>query len=381
MISAKCWATSADAHFGLAIHTVTCGKAAVEDHRAKEPSRRGSVIQDMVGHTRRIVAVGASAGGLAALQKLVGGLPKDFPAPLAIVLHIPPSENSILPNLLSHAGPLPAAFAINGEQLHPRKIYVAPPDHHLLIKENCAYLRRGAIENNMRPAIDPLFRSVAIDAQAGAIALLLSGTMSDGVSGLIAVKRCGGTTIVQDPADAKFPELPQNAVRGAPVDHVVPSARMPELLQQLVQAPIVPNGEVPADIRLEVRIAAQELNGIDTTESLGDRSVLTCPECNGALWEIQDGELSRYRCHVGHAYTTDSLAFEQVYGLDRALGGALRGIDEHLNILRKLAEKARASQLNLAATRWGQRIAEYEKYSTTIRDILLARQLPTNPEE
>jgi two-component system chemotaxis response regulator CheB len=335
----------------------------------------------MAEQQRRIVAVGASAGGLPALQELVKRLPKDFPAPVAVVLHMLNSGRRVVPELLSKAGPLPAAFCQDGEVLQPGKIYVCPPDYHLLIEQGRAHLRRGPIENNARPAIDPLFRSAAVDARAGAVAVVLSGTMSDGVSGLGAIKRCGGTTVVQDPADAKFPELPQNAVSHAPVDHVVPVVRMPELLLKLVQAPIPSGGEIPSDLRMEVRIAAQDLVGIEVTERLGERSVYTCPECNGALWEMQDGDLTRYRCHIGHTYTEDSLVFQQVHELDRALGGALRGIDEHLNILRNLAKKAQHSQLNLAAKRWEERIAEYEKYSATIRQILLSRQLPPASEK
>jgi two-component system, chemotaxis family, protein-glutamate methylesterase/glutaminase len=234
--------------------------------------------------------------------------------------------------------------------------------------------RRGPIENSVRPAIDPLFRSVGVSAGAGAVGVLLTGTLSDGVAGLNAIKRCGGMTIVQDPETAEYPDLPRNALASAEVDQVVPLDSLAALLDRLAREPVGASRMPPGDVVLETRIAWQEPSSIETLEQIGERSLLTCPECEGLLWEIKDGDMVRFRCHTGHAYGLESLAEAQIGGMDRALGSAMRAIIEHIQVLTRLAERAERSNLTLAAKRWRDRIEEYKKDAEQLRQILMVRQ-------
>src|SRR6478735_7471049 len=181
-----------------------------------------------------IVVIGGSAGGIEALKRICEGLPSDFPAAVFVVVHISPSSRSIMPDLLSRAGKLPARHPRNDEPINRGVIYVAPPDVHMLLRPGHVILRRGPQENRTRPAIDPLFRSAAVAYGSRVIGVLLSGLLDDGCAGLIAIKSCGGLCVVQEPNDAMWSEMPRNALAHANVDHCVPVADMPDLLSRLV---------------------------------------------------------------------------------------------------------------------------------------------------
>jgi two-component system chemotaxis response regulator CheB len=156
-----------------------------------------------------LIAVGASAGGVEALTRLVAALPPDLPAALVVVLHLAPEGPSVLPRVLAHAGPLPAVHPRAGERLLTGRIYVCPPDVHLLVDGARVVLDRGPRENGVRPAVDPLFRSVAESYGAAGIGVVLSGMLDDGSAGLAAIKAAGGQAFVQDPAEAAFPRCPR----------------------------------------------------------------------------------------------------------------------------------------------------------------------------
>ena len=194
------------------------------------------------------------------------------------------------------------------------------PGCTFLLHDDHILLRRGPRENLSRPAIDALFRSAAASLGSRVIGVLLSGALSDGTAGLRAIERCGGVTVVQDPEDALVPSMPLSALRHAKVDHVRPVAAIPALLAELVREPAGPSPEVPTDIRLEAAIAAQELADMKVDDALGKVSPYTCPECHGALWEIRDGTMLRFRCHVGHAFTADAVLAVQGDEIDRMLG-------------------------------------------------------------
>jgi two-component system chemotaxis response regulator CheB len=280
-------------------------------------------------------------------------------------------RGSNLVQILSSAATMTVQFGREGAPIQSGNIYVAPPDHHLLAARGQLMARRGPRENGSRPAIDPMLRSVAISFGGRAIGVVLTGTLSDGSSGLQAIKRCGGITVVQDPADAEFPDMPRNALSLTPVDHVVPLDRIGPLLAKLVRQPAGSSPQSPADLALEVRIAAQHDAGVELPEQLGERSVLTCPECSGLLWEIKDGNLTRFRCHAGHAYSLEKLAEDQMNETDRALATALRALDERIVILRKLADEAAALQRDNMARQWNERANEYQKQAEVIRRALM----------
>ena len=322
---------------------------------------------------RDVVAIGASAGGFQALSELAKGLPGDFPAALLVTIHVHPEATNVLPDLIDRAGPLPAAFAKDGEEIAPGGIYIAPPDRHLLVDEGRVMLRRGPRENGARPAIDPMLRSVALSYGSRAIGVILTGRLDDGSSGLHAIKRCGGLAIVQDPRDAPYPDMPTSALASTPVDHIVTLGEMAALLGRLVSQPARAGAPPSEELRREVGIAAERDSDMALNERLGERSVLTCPECHGLLWEIKEGELVRYRCHVGHAFTLDALEAEQGTELDHALSSALRALNERIHVVRRLAEEARKLQHDRMVRRWESRVREYERQAAVIRAALMVK--------
>ena len=181
---------------------------------------------------RDIVVVGASAGGVEALRTLVAGLPEGFPAALFIVLHVPPTT-SVLPAILTRAGKLPAAHARDGDAIEHGRIYVAPPNHHLLLKGDIVRVERGPRENGHRPAINPLFRTAAMRYRERVVGVILSGSLDDGIAGSVAVKRLGGAVLVQDPADALYPTMPKGAIEAGIANEVLPVAGIPSRLVEL----------------------------------------------------------------------------------------------------------------------------------------------------
>src|SRR3954463_12102894 len=180
---------------------------------------------------RDIVVVGTSAGGVEALQQLVEQLPADYPGTVFMVL--PTGPTSILPEILGRAGKLRVAAAEHNVRYEPNRIYVAPPNRHLLINDGVMQLNPGPRENSSRPSIDPLFRSAARTHRSRVAGVILTGALDDGAAGLFAVKARGGLAIVQDPAEAAAPEMPLNAMRNMKVDHCLPLAEIAPLLSKI----------------------------------------------------------------------------------------------------------------------------------------------------
>lgn len=291
---------------------------------------------------REVVAIGASAGGVEALRALVSQLPLELPASLLVVMHVLPTGTSMLPAILDRAGKLPATAAQHGEQLERGHIYIAPPDHHLLAVEGRAQLSHGPRENGHRPAIDPLFRSVARAYGERAVGMVLSGTLDDGAAGLRMLRARGAATVAQDPADALYGGMPQSAINNGGATHVARIAEMADLLCTLIDAPVEAVNGAPDEETFNHGAT------LDTAEFVrpadGDLTPLTCPECGGALWEHQEGDLIRFRCHVGHSYTAEAMQDEQGRSLEAALWSALRSLQEREDLFRRMARRSRASR-------------------------------------
>src|SRR5215471_1830119 len=214
--------------------------------------------------TRNIIVAGASAGGVDALRDLLAQLPGEFPGALLLTVHVPPLGDSLLPNILTRAGPLRATHAQDGSLIEPGKILVAPPDLHMIVEDSHVHLTHGPKENHARPAINPLFRSAALAFGPRVIGVLLSGSLDDGVAGLWEIKRRGGITVVQAPEDARHPNMPRNAMAHVAVDHLGTAAEIGVLLRGLACE--------------EVSETNPEVHGMP-----GIPTSLTCPECRGAL--------------------------------------------------------------------------------------------------
>ncbi|HEY7638759.1 MAG TPA: chemotaxis protein CheB [Steroidobacteraceae bacterium] len=321
--------------------------------------------------TRDIVAIGASAGGFEALMQLAGAFGPDFPASVLVTLHLSNQFRSSLDELLTRAGSLEASFARDGDTLQHGRIYIAPPDRHLLLVGDRIALGAGPRENGSRPAIDPMLRSAALCCCHRTVGVVLTGTLGDGASGLWAVSECGGVTVVQDPRSAAFPEMPQTALQLVRPDHVLDLQQIPPLLNRLVRQPAGEPSAAPAGIRFEVDIARGRKGYVmKQMDSLGQRSVLSCPDCQGVMWEIDEGGLTRYRCHVGHTYAGDLLNLALDEGLRRALASAQRALEERVALASKLHGQAeRAGHHNLVRT-WAARRLEYEQEMSVIRDAI-----------
>jgi two-component system, chemotaxis family, protein-glutamate methylesterase/glutaminase len=327
----------------------------------------------MAGHD--MIVLGASTGGVETLTQLVRGLPPGFPATLFVVCHFPPGGTSVLPEILSRAGPLLASHPRDGAPTYPGHIYVAPPDHHMVLQPGQVQLTRGARENGFRPAIDVLFRSAARVYGRRVIGVVLTGGLYDGVAGLLAVRAAGGLAVIQEPADSLVAALPQHARDIAGADYLVSAAGLAALLAELVQRPVGNGGDVTMKDPLEKMTAVvdQDMEAQARGDRRGRMSVFICPECGGSLWQVDEKELLRFRCHVGHAYNGEVLLAEQAEALEAALWTAVRTFREKGVLARQLAAQERQAGKTGRADWLEEQARIDDKYGEVIRDFLSQR--------
>jgi two-component system chemotaxis response regulator CheB len=326
--------------------------------------------------TKDIIVVGASVGGLDALRTIVGALPQDFPAAVFIVLHTAPEAPGVLADILDRAGALPSAFATDGEHIQPGRIYVAPPDRHLVIEPNRVRITRGPKENRFRPAVDPLFRSAAEVYGPRVVGVILTGYLDDGTAGLWAVKRLGGTAVVQDPRDALAPSMPASAMRQVRVDHCVSVEEIAPLLISLTTATLEEEGgyEVPKELEIEVKIAKEQTALDAGVLKLGEPSNFACPECHGVLLQLREEKRIRFRCHTGHAYSVDSLLAEITEGVEDSLWNAIRSVEESVLLLRHMAEHLGDGENGHTADEFLTRAQEAQRRADLVRRAVMSQE-------
>ena len=329
---------------------------------------------------RDIIVIGGSSGATGPLKEILGRLPADLAAAVFVVLHIPTHGIDVLSTVASASTRLPVVQANSGMVIKNGNIYLAAPDHHLLLFESHMMLGRGPRENMVRPAIDPLFRSAALQYGPRVIGVVLSGLLSDGAAGLTAIKQCGGVALVQDPADAIADEMPLHALEATTVDLCVPGARIGDVLSDLVREEPGTRLPVPPEIRLEVEIAAGEHIGSRSLATIADPAPLTCPNCGGVLSELKMERPLRFRCQVGHAYTADALTKKQEDRVDEALRVALRIIEERAELVHRMAEDGRHSGRAAVAQMYDARSTEYRDYADMIRRVMLYSLDPKAPK-
>jgi two-component system, chemotaxis family, protein-glutamate methylesterase/glutaminase len=287
---------------------------------------------------RDIIVIGASAGGVNALCELCRLLPANLPAAVFAVIHIG-AYPSKLPDVLRACGQLQAEHARDGQRPAQGHIYLAPPDRHMLIEDGVIRITRGPKENHTRPAIDPLFRSAALSCGPRTLGVILSGHLDDGTLGMKAIKACGGVLLVQDPREAEAVGMPMSVLQNLEVDHCLRLDGLASALAQLTTERAQPVTSRPPEWLLMEHLASlnEGQKVMEHLESLGKPSSLVCPECTGTLWELSDSKPLRYRCHTGHAYSLQSLAYQQVMGSESALWSAVRALQDRELVLRKLA--------------------------------------------
>jgi two-component system chemotaxis response regulator CheB len=322
-----------------------------------------------------IIVIGTSEGGLETLDALIGQLPTDLAASIFVAQHMAPdnSGESLVRRLNRHKA-FGASLAKEGRRIKAGRIYIAPADNHLLLKSNTMLVRKGARENRSRPGVDPLFRSAAAAHGSRVVGVVLTGMLDDGVAGLIAIKRCGGITVVQDPKDAAYSGMPQNVLDNVGVDFCVPIADMGQLLATLVSKPHAKPKPVSLDVRTEAEIAERVLSDVAQVNGLGTQVPYNCPNCGGVLWEMKASKAKRYRCHTGHSFTVPTLLASQSEKIEELLWISLRMFEERKNLLNSVATTAvdRA-----AKTTNHQRLKQTQGYIERIRSMLLAPESQT----
>jgi two-component system chemotaxis response regulator CheB len=310
-----------------------------------------------------------------ALEEVVSRLPGDLAAAVLVVLHLSPKHKSLLPQILAAAGLLPAAAAEDGEALQRGRIYIASPDTHLLVDRDRVKVSKGPKENHFRPSVDVLFRSAAYHFGSRVVGVVLSGSLSDGSSGLFAIRRLGGIAIVQEPSEALYSSMPLNALRRVDIDYSLPVAQMGALLGELVQQP--PRDE-PAgsaqyrrDLKFEVDVSASDSAFERGIMEFGQPSNYTCPDCHGVLFRIREGKTDRFRCHTGHGFSSQALLDQLAESVEENLWTAVRSVQETLALLTEAAAKLTDSGDSDAAAALKEKADEVEKRLDSLRTLAL----------
>src|SRR5262245_11003459 len=320
---------------------------------------------------RDIIVIGASAGGIAALSDVLKGIHPDFPGSVFIVLHT--ARVSHLPNILRRTTSLAVDHAVDGQRIEPGKIVIAPPDQHLLFNNHHVVLSRGPKQNNVRPAIDPLFRSAARMYRQRVVGVVLSGMLDDGSAGLLAIKQAGGVTIVQQLDDALHHDMPRNAMAAVEPDYVLPASEIGGKLNQLAKIRTKRGGSMPASkSQQQKRVEVGETD--PDVRPPGKPSSLTCPECGGTLWEVRQGNLLRFLCHTGHEYSSESRSEAQNDNVEAAMWVALRSVKERAMLLKKLGTEARREHRSHSAERYEKEAKEFEGRAEMLQRVLLGSE-------
>lgn len=313
-----------------------------------------------------IIVVGASSGGIDALSRLVAGLPADLPAAVFAVLHMEPGFASTLPELLARHGQLRVGHAIHGEPVVPGRIYLAPPDNHLMLRPGFMQVVRGPKENGHRPAIDALFRTAATAYGPRVVGVVLTGYLDCGTAGLLSIKARGGKAIVQDPSDAQVTAMPRSAIEHAPVDHVVPLSEIAGLVARLAREPAGPwPPHLPGVL--------SEVEG----DEPGAAAEIVCPICHGKLTATEVNGYHIFHCHVGHAFSLESVAAEQAEEVERALWSAARALEESASLAGRLAAAAGGGDMR---RRFAEKEQAQRQDADLIRRILLSSGLLARPD-
>lgn len=310
----------------------------------------------------RVIVIGASAGGVSAIKDVLANLGSDLPAPIFVVIHRPADMPSHLEEVLGKSSALPVVSASN-RTIKPGVIYVAPPDRHMIVERGRLKVIRGPKENLYRPAIDVLFRSAAFAYRSAVIGLVMTGLLDDGTAGLFYVKRYGGITVVQDPKDAQFKGMPENALANVKVDHVVPLADIAPLLTELARGPLrYRRVERVGDIH-------RDMNKGDDNESVSPTS-FTCPQCHGPISTVQNGALTTYRCLVGHTFGTSTFIQAQHDGIERMLWSTANFLRQKAEFEEQNAKAADEAGNQTDARRWKKRAEKTKRQAQSVEAIL-----------
>ncbi|VEF10851.1 protein-glutamate methylesterase [Pseudomonas fluorescens] len=321
----------------------------------------------------QVIVIGTSTGGLAALREFLAELPSDLDGAVFITMHIG-DQPSVLGNLLAHVSPLPCGFALNEERIEKGRVYVAPPNRHLLVKKGKIQLSQSAKENHSRPAIDPMFRSAAISYGSHVIGVLMTGELDDGVVGLQAIKAYGGLAFVQDPETAEAPSMPMCALRHVSVDGCLSPSQLSQKLAAIINQQEPVTTELSEAKRVEPFVTENVLQdfsngGSHSLNEIGHVAGMSCPECGGALWETKVPSL-RFRCHTGRAHTAAALLQAQSETIEEALWAAIRALHEKELRLGRLMQNSTDGGRNGALREYKLAREGLESHKATLKALL-----------
>ncbi len=327
-----------------------------------------------VGLGHHIIVIGGSAGGAHALREIIRDLPNNLAASVFIVLHSHERAPRFYPQFLADASSLDVSYPTHLQRFEAGRVYIAPPNQHLLLRQGQMLLSSGPFENRSRPAIDPLFRSAAVGYHAHVVGVVLTGLNDDGADGLDAIKRCGGITMIQDPEHAVYPDMPRAAMERTQVDFV---GTPPQIAQQIVRwTKIPPDGlvEIPDDLYVEARMTERLMSNMNSMKEFGDPVPISCPSCAGPLWEKRNAVSDRYRCHMGHAFSSRTLLMDQDEAVEKALWSAVRTLEERSRMLQNLADRAKATKRHTTSSLYRGRAEKAKKEAqhihAVIRDVI-----------
>lgn len=321
--------------------------------------------------TFSIIVIGASAGGRDALCRLTATFPQDIHAAVFVVVHLAKQGiDDFLISRLQKCTSLKCELATDGLPIQKGHIYMAPANHHLILKNGSMRLTKGPAEGRWRPSIDVLFRSAAVCYSERVIGIILTGMLDDGTLGMQAIKKCGGVLIVQDPIEAEYPDMPQSVLDNTMVDYMLPVSAMNEAIQDTINNKKEEGVTIPADIKAEAAIIENTTTQIEEIDKLGTQSLYTCPDCGGNLWEIKNGESMHYRCHIGHAYSESELLKKQFESLNGTLWVALRIMEERRSLLKKISRQEQEKNFHSLAQMHTERAEELGIHIARLKDLL-----------
>jgi len=320
-----------------------------------------------------IITIGASAGGLNAIGEIVSQLPKDINAAIFVVLHLSKAAMSeILLSRIQKNSQLPCKIAEDKEPIKKGQIYIAAPDTHLLVKDDAVLIGQGPPENRFRPSIDVLFRSAAVSHGEKVIGIILTGFLNDGTIGMQAIKRSGGYSIVQDPNEAEYPDMPLAVLESVEVDHVAPLRKIGEAISERINTAEIKGIAAPHDVVAESKLSERAATSIDEVSKLGEETAFTCPDCGGRLWSVENGNLKHYRCHIGHAYSESDLLLRQAETTEQTLWASVRMMEERKLLVEKLAKQNRGKGLEKLSGHYSDQAKYLQDHIDKLKDMLFA---------
>lgn len=320
---------------------------------------------------RDIVVIGTSAGGVNALLQLVKDLPSTLKASIFIVIHTAARNPTLLQELLQPHTTLPVITPEHGQMIHQGHIYIAPPRFHMTIKKERIYLSRGPRINHCQPAIDPLFRSSALHYGMRVIGIILTGMLDDGTVGLSFIKNRGGISIVQNPQDAQYPEMPSSALSNVPVDYCVALSEIASLITKLTKTSVKTKPKpIPDWMHTESKLSTTDITSAEELNRLGKISPFACPECHGNLWEINKDKVLRYRCRIGHAFGPLSLAAVHDETMENILWSAVRILEENSELYQRIAERTHINHVRTASL-YQHKAKVAEQKAKNLKEMLL----------